>query len=165
MSSHQLWEGNKIRGDFSILCFLLGNQCCFLGYLVNHKPQKSHTGGTDSVDRWIWCGRREQTLEHDWGLNSFLYSSSCYSLRKLRKSSDPQFDCAQLLSHAQLFVTPWTAARQAPLSMGILQANTGVGCHALLQGIFSARGLNPGLLHCRRLLYHLAIFDPQFTHL
>ena len=32
-------------------------------------------------------------------------------------------------------VTPWTAARQASLSMGILQAkDTGVGCHALLQG-------------------------------
>ena len=25
---------------------------------------------------------------------------------------------AQLLTHAQLFVTPWTVARQAPLSMG-----------------------------------------------
>ena len=29
--------------------------------------------------------------------------------------------CA-VLSHAQLFTTPWTAARQAPLSMGTLQA-------------------------------------------
>ena len=26
--------------------------------------------------------------------------------------------CAQLLSHVQLFVTPWAIARQAPLSMG-----------------------------------------------
>ena len=26
---------------------------------------------------------------------------------------------------------------------------TGVGCHALLQGIFPIQGLNPGLLHCR----------------
>ena len=26
------------------------------------------------------------------------------------------------LSHVPLFVTPWTVARQAPLSMGILQA-------------------------------------------
>ena len=25
--------------------------------------------------------------------------------------------------------------------------NTGVGCHALLQGIFSTQGLNPSLLH------------------
>ena len=33
--------------------------------------------------------------------------------------------------------------------------NTGVDCHALLQGIFLAQGLNPGLLHCRWILYHL----------
>ena len=26
--------------------------------------------------------------------------------------------CAQLLSHVQLFMTPWTIACQAPLSMG-----------------------------------------------
>ena len=31
---------------------------------------------------------------------------------------------------------------------------TGVGCHFLLQGIFQTRGLNLGLLHCRRILYH-----------
>ena len=30
--------------------------------------------------------------------------------------------CAYSLSHVQLFVIPWTAARQAPLSMGIIQA-------------------------------------------
>ena len=32
--------------------------------------------------------------------------------------------------------------------------NTGVGCHALLQGIFATQQLNPGLLHCRQILYH-----------
>ena len=34
--------------------------------------------------------------------------------------------------------------------------NTGVGSHALLQGIFSTQGSNPGLLHCRRIPYHLS---------
>ena len=34
--------------------------------------------------------------------------------------------------------------------------NTPVGCHALLQGIFSAQGLNLGLPHCRQILYHLS---------
>ena len=33
--------------------------------------------------------------------------------------------------------------------------NTGVGCHALLQRIFPIQGLNPGLLCCRQILYHL----------
>ena len=40
----------------------------------------------------------------------------------------------QLLSFVQLFVTPWTAACQAPLSMGFPSKNTGVSSHFLLQG-------------------------------
>ena len=34
--------------------------------------------------------------------------------------------------------------------------NTGVGCHALLQGIFPTQGSNPGLPHCKQILYHLS---------
>ena len=34
--------------------------------------------------------------------------------------------------------------------------NTGVGCHALLQGIFPSQGSNPGLPHGRQILYHLS---------
>ena len=34
--------------------------------------------------------------------------------------------------------------------------NTGVGSLSLLQGIFPTQGLNPGLLHCRRILYRLS---------
>ena len=34
--------------------------------------------------------------------------------------------------------------------------NTGVGSLSLLQGIFPAQGLNPGLPHCRRILYQLS---------
>ena len=106
------------------------------------------------------------------------------------------FNSVQLLSHVQLFVTPWTVACQDPLSMGILQAkiqdrvampssrgssrprikpkspalqvdslvfeppgkpkNTGVGSLSLLQGIFQTHGLNPGLPHCRQILYQLS---------
>ena len=33
---------------------------------------------------------------------------------------------------------------------------TGVGSLSLLQGIFSTQGSNPGLLHCRRILYQLS---------
>ena len=34
--------------------------------------------------------------------------------------------------------------------------NTGVGSVSLLQGIFPTQGSNPGLLHCRRILYQLS---------
>ena len=36
------------------------------------------------------------------------------------------------LSHVQLLATPWTAAYQAPPSMGFSGKSTGVGCHCLL---------------------------------
>jgi len=41
--------------------------------------------------------------------------------------------------------------------------NTGVGCHSLLQGIFLTQGSNPGLQHCRRILYHLSHQGNQST--
>ena len=49
------------------------------------------------------------------------------------------------LSRVQLFAAPWTAAHQAAWdSPG---KNTGVGCHALLQGIFpTTQQSNQGLL-------------------
>ena len=34
--------------------------------------------------------------------------------------------------------------------------DTGVGSLSLLQGIFPTQGLEPGLLHCRRILYQLS---------
>ena len=64
--------------------------------------------------------------------------------------------CACVLSHFSrvwFSVTSWTVACQVPRSTGILQARIlGVGCHALLQGIFPAQGLNLRflrLLHCQ----------------
>ena len=45
----------------------------------------------------------------------------------------------------------------------ILQVNTGVDCHSLLQGIFLTWGSDPGLLHCRQVLYHLS-HKGKFSH-
>ena len=48
--------------------------------------------------------------------------------------------------HVQLFVTLWTRACQDPGPWDSPVRNTGVGCHALLQGIFLTQGSNPHLL-------------------
>ena len=60
------------------------------------------------------------------------------------------------VSHDWLFVTPWTVAHQALLSMGFSGKNPGVHNHFLLQRIFPTQGMKlclPYLLHCRRILY------------
>ena len=43
--------------------------------------------------------------------------------------------------------------------------NSGVGCHALLQWIFPTQGLNPGLLHCKQILYCLSYQGSPWIHL
>ena len=44
------------------------------------------------------------------------------------------------------YTRPWKSPGQ----------NTGVGSLSLLQGIFPTQGLNPGLPHCRRILFQLS---------
>ena len=46
-------------------------------------------------------------------------------------------------SHLQLFVTLWTVAYKAPLSMDSPGKNTGVGSHSFLQVIFLTQGSSP----------------------
>ena len=73
-----------------------------------------------------------------------------------------QHDCAVLCLVSQLCLTlcdlmdgslPGSSVPFLPGDS--LGKKPGVGCHALLQGIFPTQELNPGLLHCRRILYQL----------
>ena len=62
-------------------------------------------------------------------------------------------------SHVQLYETSWTVASRLLCPWDSPGKNTGVGCHALLQGIFLTQELNRQLLqllHCKRILYHWA---------
>ena len=65
---------------------------------------------------------------------------------------------SQSLSHVRLFGTPWKSSLSGSFIHGNSPGkNTGVGCHALLQGIFLTQGSNPGLPHCRQILYCLSL--------
>ena len=61
---------------------------------------------------------------------------------------------------SQSCLTLWDAMECIPPGSsvnGIVPGkDTGVGCHFLLQGIFLTQGSNPGLLHCRQILYQLS---------
>ena len=51
--------------------------------------------------------------------------------------------------------TPWTVACQTPLSMWFSRQENWSGLPFLLERIFPSQGSNPGLLHCRQILYRL----------
>ena len=62
--------------------------------------------------------------------------------------SSVQFSCSVVSYSLQLYgrYSPWNSPGQ----------NTGVGSCSLLQGIFPTQGSNPGLPHCRQILYQLS---------
>ena len=65
-----------------------------------------------------------------------------------------------VLSHSvvsDFFLTPMNYSPSGSSAHGDSPGkNTGVGCHALLQGIFPTQGSNPGLPHCRQILSSLS---------
>ena len=73
--------------------------------------------------------------------------SYCSTLRNRKKLSE--IESGSVMSNSlQLhgLYSPWTSLGQ----------NTGVGSFSLLQGIFPTQGWDPGLPHCRRILYQLS---------
>ena len=65
------------------------------------------------------------------------------------------------LSHVQLFVTPWTVAHHAPLSMGFSRQEYLSGLSFPSPGDLPDPGIKLGLLHWRQMLYHLSHLGNQ----
>ena len=63
---------------------------------------------------------------------------------RYRESESHSFVTDSLWPHG--LYSPWTSPGQ----------NNGVGSHSLLHRVFPTQGSNPGLLHCRRILYQLS---------
>ena len=83
-----------------------------------------------------------------------------------------------MFSLVQLFDTPWTVACKAHLSMEFSRSEYWNGYpflppgdlpfsrgSCLFQGIFPTQRLNPGILHCRWILYCLSLQESQVTKL
>ena len=94
---------------------------------------------------------------------TYVYSTfihNCQNLETIMISFSRWKDkCAVLCLAAQSCLTLWPCRRSLPGSSvhgDSLGKNTGVGWHALLQGTLPTQGLNPGLPHCRQIIYQLS---------
>ena len=76
---------------------------------------------------------------------AFLHSLPVSTLYPLESESESCSVMSDSLQPHGLY-SPWNSPGK----------NTGVGCHSLLQEIFPTQGLNPGLPHCRWILYQLS---------
>ena len=75
-----------------------------------------------------------------------LFSSPLFANRGRRARAQSLQPRPTLLDPVDWFLCPWDSPGKS----------TGVGCHALFQGIFPTQGSNPGLPNCRQILYQLS---------
>ena len=70
-----------------------------------------------------------------------------------------QVEKVKSVSHSVVFNSLWPHGMQPTRLLcpwNYPGENGGVCCHSLLQRIFLTQGLNPGLLHCRQILYRVS---------
>ena len=97
----------------------------------------------------------------DWSLHK-QKRKNCYQLPRSQVFLLIASVCVcQSLSCVQLFETPWTVAHQAPLFTGFSRQEYWSGWpfsgrSSAIQKTFPTQGLNPGLMHCRWILYCLS---------
>ena len=78
----------------------------------------------------------------------FLFWGGHLSLSTKQDENGPMRITHHLLSRVQLFATPWTTQ--------CMEFSRPEYCLSFLQGIFPTKGVNPGLPHCRWILYQLS---------
>ena len=85
-----------------------------------------------------------------WTKPGMIYLKYFCCKRKVKWSESHSVMSDSLRPHG--LYSPWNSPGQ----------NTGVGSISLLQGIFPTQGSNPGLLHCRWILYQLSYQESPY---
>ena len=117
------------------ICLLEATLCQPPGHRLSWLPV---TGSVQEGARW------HLNVDRGLGISDFLSSSKLESHSAASNSLPP---------HG--LYKPWNSPGQ----------NIGVGSFSLLQGIFPTQGLNPGLRHCRQILYQLSHKGSPLNHL
>ena len=89
----------------------------------------------------------QNTSKHEEGFKSFYYRSYLWKTESVSRLVESNS------------ATPWTVARQAPLSMEFSRQEHWSEYHALLQQIFPTQGSNPGFPNFRQILFSVVIGD------
>ena len=85
-----------------------------------------------------------------------LLHSRAVACHKIPKETDHKLQCLVAQLCPTLCNPRDCSPRGSSVHGGSPGRNTGVGFHVLLQGIFPTQELDPGLPHCKRILYYVS---------
>ena len=130
-----------------------------------------HSSRTEELESYSPLGHKEPDKTAT--KHNTIYPKSLWHLKIFVQMSSNEFPkrspgIASLLSVTQSCPTLWDPMDCSPPHSSVRGTlpgrNTRVGSHSLLQGIFPTQGSNPGLLHCRQILYCLSHQGNQSTY-
>ena len=102
-----------------------------------------------SSGSWVHCSLEQTELLSKWAFSSLILAVISQTPSESQTEYIPceSESCSVMFDFLQPhgLYSPWSSPGQ----------NTGVGSLSLLQGIFATQGSNPGLPHCRLILYQL----------
>ena len=123
------------------LVYILMSHVAILGSLFKQLPN---------------CFQSDKTTNHEWGFQIHEYGLS-FHLLDLTNFSKHYLVCSVSNSSWKLLSFVWLCNPMDYTVHAILQARIlEWGSLSLLQGIFPTQRSNPGLLHCRQILYQLS---------
>ena len=135
----------ELSPEYSLEVLMLKLKLQYFGHLM----QRTDSFGKDPDAGWDWRQEEKGTTEDEMvdGITD-LIGISLSKLWELVVDRDAPSSAVHGVTKTQTQLSDWTELNWTE--------NTGVGCHALPQGIFPIQGSNWGLLCWRQILYHLS---------
>ena len=125
--------------------------------VVAHKPSCPTAGGIfpdQGLIRVLCIGRPIPNPWHTRKFPKLLYDTSCVLSNPSQSIEQGENEGSESESRSVVSDSWWPHELYSPWNSP--GQNTGEGGCSLLQGFIPTQGSNPGLLHCRQILYHLS---------
>ena len=136
------WSNNVLHHtkplSINMYVSVYGAWCSLMVQWVKNLPEM-----LELLEMWVQPLGKEDPLEKKMATHSLFLPEKPQGQRNLVGCESEPTPMKTLVTQ---LLCPWNSQGE----------NSGVGSHSLLQGIFLTQGSNPGLLHCRQILYCLS---------
>ena len=153
MQPHR-WQPTRLHCPWDSPGKNTGVGCHFLLQCMKVKSESEVTQSCPTLHDPMDCSLPGSSIHGIFQARVLEWDVIAFSNREMRNPQLSGIQENESESHSVLSDSWWPHGLYSPWNSP--GQNTGIGNHSLLQGIFPTQGSNPGLAHCRWILYQLS---------